>query len=117
MLDKITESWRYFVARLLSMIKPTPNIKAAVSEPADGAGIISTVMGQNSVNLLLLEHERKTSTWIKTEAYLNARLASLRAQNDAPLSETETATIRGRISEIKLLRSATDEKKYQFKVV
>jgi hypothetical protein len=48
----------------------------------------------------LAPSELRTSTWRRLEEHLNARLASLRAQNDNDLDEAKTAKLRGRIAEV-----------------
>jgi hypothetical protein len=53
--------------------------------------------------LKLLPHEVESATWQKVSAYYQHRLDLLRRKNDTPLSEFETATLRGRIAEAKHL--------------
>lgn len=44
------------------------------------------------------------ATWARLETYLRARIADLRQQNDRPQNtEQQTATLRGRILELKEL--------------
>lgn len=45
----------------------------------------------------------KTRTWAHFAALLELRLAALREENDNRLDDVKTATIRGRIAEIKAL--------------
>lgn len=54
------------------------------------------------------ELEIHSALWIKLRTHYEARLASLRVQNDQPLDGESTATLRGRISEIKLLINLGD---------
>lgn len=51
----------------------------------------------------LERHERDSSAWQKVEAYINNRLDTLRANNDADLDPIQTALVRGRIRELKAL--------------
>jgi len=51
--------------------------------------------------LSLTKVEQKNPLWLKIEAELKRDLERLRAQNDAPLSEIQTATLRGRIQCLK----------------
>jgi hypothetical protein len=37
-------------------------------------------------------------TWMWLEAHLHARVLAMREQNDAPLTDAETAALRGRIA-------------------
>lgn len=45
----------------------------------------------------------KTRTWAHFAALLELRLAALREENDQRLDDVKTATIRGRIAEVKAL--------------
>lgn len=45
----------------------------------------------------------KTRTWAHLSALLELRLAALREENDHRLDDVKTATIRGRIAEVKTL--------------
>jgi hypothetical protein len=49
----------------------------------------------------LTAQDRNSATWRRLEEHLTARLAQLRAKNDRPLSEQETATLRGQIACLK----------------
>ena len=60
--------------------------------------------------MILTDGDKLTPTWAKLEEHLKDRLAMLRAKNDAPMSEAETATLRGRIAEVKALLSLGDER-------
>lgn len=51
----------------------------------------------------LERHELDSSAWQKVEAYINNRLDTLRANNDADLDPIQTALVRGRIRELKAL--------------
>lgn len=56
--------------------------------------------------LKLSSEERHSSLWRKLEQLLERRLDSCRKQNDGlSLDPTQTAVIRGRISEVKHLRN------------
>ena len=52
--------------------------------------------------------EVQTVVWLKIQAHFQDRLASMRKRNDNPLSELETATLRGRIAEIKEILSLAE---------
>jgi hypothetical protein len=47
-----------------------------------------------------------SATWARIQTALMRRLESLRIQNDADISEKETADLRGRIGEVKALLAA-----------
>jgi hypothetical protein len=51
----------------------------------------------------------QTRTWDRLAAHLEARLAAHRADNDNRLDEVKTATLRGRIAEIKELLALAQE--------
>jgi hypothetical protein len=59
----------------------------------------------------LTQGERNTAVWAKIEQYAREKLDVLRKKNDAPLTDLQTAQIRGRIAELKdLLDIAEDVK-------
>lgn len=45
----------------------------------------------------LTAEERREPLWLRLKAHLTEQLADAHRRNEAPLSDTETATIRGRI--------------------
>lgn len=45
--------------------------------------------------------EKQSALWRKIEAHLLSRLALMRQRNDGNLDPTETAKVRGRITELK----------------
>lgn len=49
----------------------------------------------------LNQTERDSALWKKLQAHFEARLATLRARNDAELDPVKTARLRGRIAELK----------------
>lgn len=51
----------------------------------------------------LLRDDFQSRTWERMEAHLRERLAELREENDTRLDDVKTATLRGRIAEIKEL--------------
>jgi len=51
----------------------------------------------------LRNSDRLSETWVRLRKHLTARLNELRTKNDADLTPTETASLRGRIAEIKSL--------------
>lgn len=53
--------------------------------------------------LQLDDSELRSSTWLKVQAYLLARLDAHRRANDAELTPERTAMLRGRLAEIKNL--------------
>lgn len=55
------------------------------------------------VPLLLTIEERRSALWQKLEAHLEARLSDLRKQNDGNWSDVDTANLRGRIAEVRLM--------------
>ena len=57
----------------------------------------------------LAPYERHNEVWLKVNKHLTERLFDLRRQNDGDLTPEETAKLRGRIAEIKVLQDlATD---------
>lgn len=56
------------------------------------------------MNVILDSHDRRTPAVLKLIAYLEARLVEHRAKNDNPLDADATATLRGRIAELKHLQ-------------
>jgi hypothetical protein len=54
-----------------------------------------------SAPITLTPADRATECWHKLQKHYEARLATLRAQNDAVRSEAETNKIRGQIAEVK----------------
>jgi len=52
---------------------------------------------------MLERHEINSSTWAKVEAHIKERLETLRASNDADLDPIQTALLRGRIRELKVM--------------
>lgn len=56
-----------------------------------------------NVSFQLADAEKQSALWGRIATHLEERLADLRAQNDKDVSETETATLRGRIAEVKRL--------------
>lgn len=51
----------------------------------------------------LMRDDFNTRTWAHFAALLELRLAALREENDQRLDDVKTATIRGRIAEVKAL--------------
>jgi hypothetical protein len=49
--------------------------------------------------------DRQSTTWHKVMEHCTARIDELRKRNDAPLSEQETASIRGEIKALKAIVS------------
>jgi hypothetical protein len=49
----------------------------------------------------LTEHDKAQGLWVRLKAHLAERLADLRVRNDAALTESETATLRGEIKALK----------------
>jgi len=60
-------------------------------------------MKQTDDRLVLTDIERNSALWQKIKAHYDRRLRTLRARNDDPKSESETALLRGRIHEVKAL--------------
>lgn len=52
----------------------------------------------------------ESQLWKKISTHLDQRLNSLRVQNDAETSQTETSHLRGRIAEIKLIQGLSKPK-------
>lgn len=53
--------------------------------------------------------ERQSPLWLRFVAYLDERLAQLRAANDGALDALATAELRGRIAQIKAIRALGNE--------
>lgn len=51
----------------------------------------------------LTDLERNSALWLKVSGAMTERLQMLREMNDSSLTADETAKMRGRISEIKLI--------------
>lgn len=51
----------------------------------------------------LTQNERMQFLWLKLKDHLGDRLALARIRNDAPMSETDTAALRGEIRTLKRL--------------
>ena len=49
------------------------------------------------------EHERHTQLWRDLMRHIEARIAELRQRNDADQDDRATASLRGRIAELKAL--------------
>ena len=55
------------------------------------------------MSTILTNEDRASATWARLRKHLNDRRDALRTKNDQPMSEAETAVLRGRIAEIKAL--------------
>lgn len=51
----------------------------------------------------LSEQDKATSLWVRLLSHFEDRLALARIRNDAPLTEAETAVLRGEIKALKAL--------------
>lgn len=58
----------------------------------------------------LTHDERNSALWQKLLTHLDDRIQQLRAQNDTVQPEDHTAALRGRIAELKYLRSLNTER-------
>lgn len=56
-----------------------------------------------STALILSKEDKHSPVWLRHKEQLEARLEVLRARNDSFLNDEETAILRGRIAEIKLM--------------
>lgn len=54
-------------------------------------------------DFLLSDYEKSQPLWMRLKAHLEDRLASARSKNDAPLSDVDTAALRGEIRCLKTL--------------
>lgn len=54
----------------------------------------------------LTEQEKQSPLWVKIKSYLEERIQGHRTANDGVLSELETARLRGRIAELKVIIAA-----------
>lgn len=59
--------------------------------------------------LLLTTADRNSALWRKIEEHLQQHLTLLRARNDGPLDEIETASLRGQIKTLKGFLALGDE--------
>jgi len=57
----------------------------------------------SDARLFLDDLDRNSPVWRKVEAYIEERIDELRMQNDTDKDATETARLRGRIAELKIL--------------
>lgn len=55
--------------------------------------------------MILTIEERRSPLWRKLAEHYESRLESLRNQNDGDRTDVDTAKLRGRISEVKLMLS------------
>lgn len=55
--------------------------------------------------LVLTIEERRSALWAKLSDHFEYRLSEMRKQNDSDKSDTDTANLRGRIAELKLIIS------------
>jgi hypothetical protein len=53
--------------------------------------------------MILTESELSSPVWDKIKKHYEARIQTLRAENDKNMNDIETATLRGRIREAKLV--------------
>ena len=63
-----------------------------------------------SAPLILTPADRNSPLWHRLKAHYEARLATLRSQNDNDKDEAETAKLRGQIGEVKKLLSLGEDK-------
>ena len=63
------------------------------------------------IKFALTDGEKISFGWVRLEKHLQDRLDKLRAKNDNPQSEAETAVLRGQIRELKYLLSLGEDKK------
>lgn len=66
-------------------------------------------MERPKVGPLLNASDAGTTTWDKIKGHYEARLASLRKQNDRNMPAEETALLRGRIHECKAILKLDEE--------
>lgn len=57
----------------------------------------------------LTPHDRASSLWLRLATHLSDRLADARRRNDAPLSDIETAMLRGEIKSLRRLLALGDD--------
>ncbi len=62
----------------------------------------------NEAPFELTPADKHSPTWMRLKEHLNARLQTLRIQNDAEATPEQTANRRGRIAEIKFLLTLDD---------
>ena len=70
-------------------------------------------MVQEFPNIEFSESDRYSSAWLRLKEYLEKRLAYYRIQNDQDADEKETATLRGRIAELKAVIALDEERSYE----
>lgn len=63
-------------------------------------------MSLDPTELSLTDHDRRSATWIKIKAVLEARIDLYRRQNDNELTPERTAALRGKLAELKHLLAA-----------
>lgn len=58
----------------------------------------------------LSAHDKVQGLWLRLKAHLDERLLDARRRNDNPLSEIDTATLRGEIRALKHILGLADER-------
>ncbi len=58
----------------------------------------------------LADHEKTSILWVRLQEHLNEKLTAARRRNDAPMSEAETATLRGEIKTLKWIIALGDDR-------
>jgi len=60
-------------------------------------------------DVIFTDQDRYSSTWMKVEEHLRARLEAARTRLERATTEAETLKVRGQIVEIRSLMSLVDE--------
>jgi hypothetical protein len=55
------------------------------------------------IDFTLSEQDKATGLWLRLKAHMEDRLVIARIRNDAPMTEPETAVLRGEIKTLKAL--------------
>lgn len=58
----------------------------------------------------LSDNDKAQSLWVRLKAHLEERLAAVRKRNDNPLTESETAVLRGEIRTLKHIIALGDDR-------
>ena len=86
----------------------TPSLKARRKVEvvaATSARLAEDLIGEarESTEPVITELERQSPLWKKLKAHLEKRIETLRARNDSDRDAFDTAKIRGRIAEVKVI--------------
>src|SRR5436853_7166738 len=85
-------------ARRKAGVVPTSTQREQIVEQ-----LVGGVQQERKETAVVTELERQSPLWLKLKAHMEKRIASLRARNDNDRNAEDTAKLRGRIAELKLI--------------